>query len=415
MKKNIIAGLDIGTTKTCAVIAETTIDNKLDILGFGVASSEGMLRGTVANINKTSESIRQAINIAENQAGLKVNAVNIGVAGIHISSMRYRNYVTINNPDREITDHDLERLFNDVKMIRIPSDYFILHVIPEEYFVDDQEGIKNPIGMCGTRLEAANHIVLAQITAAQNLNKAVERAGLKVNQTILQPIASANAVLDENEKELGVAMIDIGGGTTDVAVFVNGSIRHSKVIGVAGSHVTNDIRNAFNIVTEQAEKLKIEYGYASPKAIIKEHDIYIQSGGPRAPVRISAGVLTQVIYLRMKELLMLIDHELKMAKLKDQIRAGIILTGGGSLIKGCEELAIEVFGLSSRIGMPLDLGGGLAQKVENPVYSTAIGLLMGGVEQTNIKTYQNYVTSPRKNISVFKSVGKKIKNFFDEL
>ncbi len=415
MKKNIIAGLDIGTTKTCAVIAETTIDNKLDILGFGVASSEGMLRGTVANINKTSESIRQAINIAENQAGLKVNAVNIGVAGIHISSMRYRNYVTINNPDREITDHDLERLFNDVKMIRIPSDYFILHVIPEEYFVDDQEGIKNPIGMYGTRLEAANHIVLAQITAAQNLNKAVERAGLKVNQTILQPIASANAVLDENEKELGVAMIDIGGGTTDVAVFVNGSIRHSKVIGVAGSHVTNDIRNAFNIVTEQAEKLKIEYGYASPKAIIKEQDIYIQSGGPRAPVRISAGVLTQVIYLRMKELLMLIDHELKMAKLKDQIRAGIILTGGGSLIKGCEELAIEVFGLPSRIGMPLDLGGGLAQKVENPVYSTAIGLLMGGVEQMNIKTYQNYVTSPRKNISVFKSVGKKIKNFFDEL
>lgn len=415
MKKNIIAGLDIGTTKTCAVIAEMGSMNKLDILGFGVSQSDGMHRGTVANINKTSDSIRQAVSIAENQAGLKINAVNIGVAGIHISSMRYRNYVTINNPDREITENDLERLFNDVRMIRIPSDYYILHVIPEEYFIDDQGGIKSPIGMCGTRLEAANHIVLAQNTATTSLSKAVERAGLKVNQMILQPLASANAVLDENEKELGVAMIDIGGGTTDLAVYINGSIRHSKVIGVAGSQVTSDIRSAFNVVTEQAERLKIEYGYASPKAVIKEQDIYIQSGGPRAPIRISVGVLTQVIYLRMKELFMLIDHELKMAKLKDQIRAGIILTGGGSLIKGCEELAIEVFGLPSRIGMPLELGGGLAQKVENPVYSTAVGLLLGGVDTINLKGSHNYVSVRRPNGSMLKSIGKKIKKFFDEM
>ncbi|MCX8009651.1 MAG: cell division protein FtsA [Ignavibacteria bacterium] len=415
MKKNIVAALDIGTTKTCVVIAEKDQLGKFDILGVGISASEGILRGTVANISKVAESIKKAVNIAENKAGLKLTGVNIGVAGIHISSMRYRNYVTITNPEKEITENDLERLFNDVKMIHIPSDYFILHVIPEEYFVDDQGGIQDPIGMSGRRLEAANHIVLASINSTQNLTKAVERAELKVNNMILQPIASANAVLDESEKELGVVMIDIGGGTTDLAVYVNGSIRHSKVIGVAGSHVTNDIRNAFNIISEQAEKLKIEKGYASPKALIKEEDFYVQSGGPRAPIKISSGVLTQVIYLRMKELFMLIDHELTMAKLKDSLRGGIVLTGGGSLIKGCEELAIEVFGLPCRIGMPLDLGGGLAQKVESPVYATAVGLLFDGLESNKIKDKKSYVSRTKSSSNILKTVKEKIKDFFGEL
>ena len=258
MKKDIIAGLDLGTTKVCAVIAEKFENDQFNILGFGVAPSEGLHKGLVANIGKTAEAIKEAVSIAGNRAGLEVNTVNVGVAGEHITSIRHRNYVTISSEDREITKSDLERLEADVRTIRIPSDRQILHIIPEEFSIDHQGGIENPIGMSGSRLEATNHIVLASIPAIQNIKKSVERAGLQVQDYILQPIASSSSILEMSEKDLGVALIDIGGGTTDIAIFHNKAIKHTRVIGVAGNQVTNDIRESLGVVTEEAENLKKE-------------------------------------------------------------------------------------------------------------------------------------------------------------
>ena len=280
MKKKIVAGLDLGTTKVCAVIAEQT-ETGIDVLGFGVSPSEGLNRGLVANIQKTSQAIKEAVEIASNRAGLTVSELNVGVAGEHIISMENTNYVTINNPDREITEKDIERLNADVRLMRIPADRQILHIIPEEYSVDNQGGIDNPIGMCGSKLEAISHVVLASTHAIQNINKSVERAGYKVKDYVLQPIASSSSVLDENEQDLGIALIDIGGGTTDVAVFHDKRLKHTKVIGVAGNQVTNDIREYFGIVTGEAEKLKKEYGYAHIESIIKDEDIYMKGVGAR--------------------------------------------------------------------------------------------------------------------------------------
>ncbi len=411
MKRNIVASLDIGTTKTCAIIAERTKDNKLDILGVGVANSEGMTRGTVANILKISESIKQAVSEAENQAGIKISAVNVGVAGIYINSMRYRNFVLINDEESIIKESDVKKLIDDVRVSRIPSDYFILHIIPEEFLVDSENIVDNPIGVSGKKLEATHHIVLAQKTSTDNLTKAVEKAGLKINKMILQPLASANAVLHKEEKELGVCLIDIGGGTTDIAVYVNGAIKHTRVIGIAGSHVTNDIRTAFNIVTEQSEKIKIEYGYATPKALVRDFDINVRVS-PVRQVSISLSILTEIIQLRMKELFMMIDNELKSANLKDKINDGFVLTGGGSQLKGCTELAEEVFGKRARIGIPMDLGSGVSRIIENPIFSTAVGLLMNGIP--NIPVQEKEKNDYSNSTFSFKQVYKKIFDFFKE-
>lgn len=415
MKKNIIAGLDLGTTKVCSVIAEKTEDNKINVLGFGVAPSEGLHKGLVANISKTAEAIKEAISIASNRAGIEVKVVNVGVAGEHITSMRHRNYVTITSEEKEITKSDLDRLESDVRTIRIPSDRQILHIIPEEFSVDHQGGIENPIGMSGSRLEATNHIVLASVPAIQNIKKSVERAGLQVQDYILQPIASSSSVLEESEKDLGAALIDIGGGTTDIAIFHKKAIKHTKVIGVAGNQVTNDIRESLGVITEEAEMLKRDYGYATESAIIKEEDILIRGVGARGNTKIPISLLTQIISLRMRELFGLIDNELRSAGFKNKIKAGVILTGGGALLKGCSELAEEVFGLPTRIGVPQELGVGLSNEIESPEFATVAGLIRGipggksSEYQTLIKTKK--LKSKGKVLDVF----KRIQEFFDEL
>ncbi|MCZ7603596.1 MAG: cell division protein FtsA [Melioribacteraceae bacterium] len=414
MKKNIIAGLDLGTTKVCAVIAEQ-MDNKLNILGFGVAPSEGLNRGLVANIAKTAEAIKEAMEIASNRAGFEVRNLNVGVAGEHITSLRHRNYVTISNPDKEITQGDLDRLRADVKTIRIPSDRQILHIIPEEFFVDYQGGIEDPIGMSGSRLEAVNHVVLASIPAIQNIKKSVERAGYSVSNYILQPIASSVSVLDENEMDLGVTLIDIGGGTTDVAIFHDKSIKHTKVIGVAGNQVTNDIRESLGIVTSEAEKLKKEFGYATEEAIIKEEDIYIKGVGARGNVKIPVTLLTQVIHVRMRELFSIIDNELRQTGFKNKIKAGIVLTGGGSLLKGCKELAEEVFGMPARIGIPIELGSGLSNEIESPEFATVGGLIKGVPGSPAEDSAKTFKLKKDKNTVKIGSFFKRIQEFFDEL
>jgi len=262
-----------------------------------------------------------------------------------------------------------------VRTINIPSDRQILHVIPEEFSVDHQGGIENPVGMSGSRLEASNHVVLASVPAIQNIKKSVERAGLKVRDYILQPVASSTSVLDENEMDLGVALIDIGGGTTDIAVFHRKTIKHTKVIGIAGNQVTNDVRESLGVVSNEAEILKKDYGYATDSAIIIDEDILIKGIGARGNTKIPISLLTQIIGLRMKELFMLVDNELRNAGFKNKIKAGIVLTGGGSLLRGITELAEEVFGLPARIGVPLDLGEGLADEIESPEFATVAGLI----------------------------------------
>lgn len=415
MKKNILAGLDLGTTKVCAVIAEKFDNNKIDILGFGVAPSEGLHKGLVANIGKTAEAIKQAVSIASNRAGFEVKVVNVGVAGEHITSIRHRNYVTINNDDKEITKQDLDRLEADVRTIRIPSDRQILHIIPEEFSIDHQGGIDNPIGMSGSRLEASNHIVLASIPAIQNIKKSVERAGLQVQDYVLQPIASSSSVLEESEKDLGVALIDIGGGTTDIAIFHNKAIKYTKVIGIAGNQVTHDIRESLGVVTEEAEKLKKDYGYASENAIIKDEDILIRGVGARGNTKIPVSLLTQIISYRMKELFSIIDNELRSAGFKNKVKAGIVLTGGGSLLKGCPELAEEVFGLPARIGVPQDLGAGLSNEIESPEFATVAGLIRG-IPGGKSSEYQILIKPQKeKNKSKLGGFVKKVQQFFDEL
>jgi cell division protein FtsA len=415
MKKDIIAGLDLGTTKVCAVIAEKLDDIHFNILGFGVAPSEGLHKGLVANIGKTAEAIRQAISIACNRAGFEINTVNAGVAGEHITSIRHRNYVTISNEDHEITKTDLERLEADVRTIRIPSDRQILHIIPEEFSIDHQAGIENPIGMSGARLEATNHIVLASIPAIQNIKKSVERAGLYVKDYILQPIASSSSILEDSEKDLGVALIDIGGGTTDIAIFHHKAIKHSKVIGVAGNQVTNDIRESLGVVTHEAEHLKKEFGYATESAIIKEEDILIKGVGARGNTKIPISLLTQIISLRMKELFVLVDNEIRIAGFKNKIKAGIVLTGGGSLLKGCNELAEEVFGLPTRIGVPQDLGEGLSNEIESPEFATVAGLIRG-VPGGRSSEYQSLIKIRRRgDKNKITQLVKRVQQFFDEL
>lgn len=416
MKKEIIAGLDLGTTKVCAVIAEKIPEkNKIDILGFGFAPSEGLYKGLVANIGKTAEAIKAAMSQASNRAGIEIKTINVGVAGEHITSIRHRNYVTINREEKEITKEDLDRLEADVRTIRIPSDRQILHIIPEEFSVDHQGGIENPIGMSGSRLEASSLVVLASIAAIENIKKSVERAGYRVQDYILQPIASSASVLDESEKDLGVALLDIGGGTTDIVIYHKKSIKHTRVIGVAGNQVTNDIRESLGVITEEAERLKREYGYATEAAIIKDEDILIRGVGARGNTKIPISLLTQIISLRMRELFTLVDNEIRAAGFKSKIKAGIVLTGGGSLLRGCPELAEEVFGLPTRIGVPQDLGEGLSNEIESPEFATVAGLIKG-IPGGKSSEYQILIKKNlQKSDNKFRQLFKKVQEFFNEL
>jgi len=414
MKNNIIVGLDLGTTKVCAVIAEQTASG-LKVLGFGVTPSDSLNKGLVANIAKTSQAISEALEVAQNRAGIKVKELNVGVAGEHITSLRHRNFVTISSEDDEISQSDLDRLKADVRTIKIPVDRQILHIIPEEFSVDHQGGIDNPIGMCGSRLEAVNHVVLAAIPAIQNIKRSVEKAGYVVKNYILQPIASSVSVLEDNEKDLGVLLIDIGGGTTDIAIFHDNSIKHTKVFGVAGNQVTNDIRESLGIVTADAEQLKKEHGYAIQEAIIKEETIYIKGVGARGNVKIPVTLLTQIISVRMKELFALIDNELRNSGLKNKIKAGVVLTGGGSLLRGCTDLAESVLGLPCRIGVPLEFGEGLSDEIGSPEFATVSGLIKRVPGSTSSDIWGGTGDKPSKRTGNIKEMFKKFIEFFDEL
>ncbi len=411
MKNNIIAGLDIGTTKVCAVIAEEN-DGIRVVKGTGVVPSDGMSNGMISNISKMSNAIREAVKIASEEAEVNVSELNIGIAGEHIRSLRHRIFTTITNPEGEVRQEDLDRLKNDVRKLKSSSEMQILHIIPEQYFLDDKE-VQNPIDMLGTKLEAVHHVVLASAPAVANIERAVEKAGYKVKDRILQPLASSIAVLDENERDLGVALIDIGGGTTDLAVFRGGVIKFSGVVGTAGNAVTNAIRETFSVVSSEAEEIKINYGYAHQSAIVKPEVIMLKGVGARENRTVETSIICQVINLQMKRIFEMINYKLEQSKIKDQLHAGIVITGGGAMLRGITELAGEVFGIPAKIGLPMNIVNDTDKEISKPEFATALGLVEKGKGVSGEPAVGKMKRT--KKVGFVKKITKKLIEIFNEL
>lgn len=377
--ENIVVGLDIGTTKICAIVGSIDSQGKLNILGVGKAVSEGLNRGVVTNIEKTVNSIRQAIDEAQHMSGLEIKSVIVGIAGDHIQSFQSRGIITIGGPHHEISANDVNRLLADTRKIALPTDRQIIHVIPQQFIVDNQDGVTDPVGMTGIRLETNVHIITGLVTAIRNIERCVEKAGLKVDDLVLEPIASSLAVLTPEEKEVGVALLDIGGGTTDLAIFEDKTIRKTTVISIAGKMVTDDIRKGLGILQDQAENLKTEYGAAHISEIVSNDSILIEGISGRPPKEVGKSTLCQIIEPRMQEIFEIVRDEIEVAGYSRKLSAGLVITGGGSLIKGAATLAKEVTGLDVKIGIPSGRFGGVFNEVVNPKYSTAIGLIIHGL------------------------------------
>ncbi len=375
--KRMIVGLDIGTSKVVAIVAEIDPDGDLEIVGIGSHPSRGMKKGVVVNIESTVQSIQRAIEEAELMAGCQIHSVYVGIAGSHISSLNSHGIVAIK--DREVYDHDLERVIDAAQAVAIPADQKILHILPQEYIIDNQEGIKEPMGMSGVRLEAKVHLVTGAVNAAQNIEKCIRRCGLDVEEIILEQLASSYSVLTDDERELGVCLVDIGGGTTDIAIFTDGSIRHTGVIPIAGDQVTNDIAMALRTPTQHAEEIKIKYACALTQLAGPEETIKVPSVGERPPRDLSRQALAEVVEPRYDELFTLVQNELRRSGFEDLVPAGIVLTGGTSKMEGAVELAEEIFHMPVRVGFPQSVKG-LSDIVRNPIYATSVGLLQYGAE-----------------------------------
>ena len=380
MSDGIVVGIDIGTTKVCAVVAEADNLGRINILGMGLAESDGLNRGVVINIDRTVAAVRDAIREAERAANVTVRSVVAGIAGDHVRSLQSRGVITIAHRDQEITERDVRRLLEDTTHVALPADQEILHVIPQEYIVDGQDGVLDPVGMSGVRLEANVHIVTGLVTAAKNIYRCIEKAGYQVADIVLEPLASSFSVLHADEKEIGVALIDIGGGTTDIAVFEDGTIRHTAVIAVAGNKVTDDIRCGLGIMREHAEALKCQFGIAVVESIDEPEDILIPGIGGRPDKTIARSALAQIIEPRMEEILEFASNEIKLSGYGRNLSAGAVLTGGGSLIKETAALGAEVLGLEARVGVPTGLAGGLVEEVTDPKFATAVGLVLYGLQ-----------------------------------
>lgn len=416
MSERIIVGLDIGTTKVCAVVASVTSDDKVNILGIGKAPSDGLNRGVVVNIEKTVAAIKSAVHQAELASGIQVQSVNVGIAGDHIRSNRSKGVITINNRDNEIRREDVNRLILDCQNIALPSDYKIIHVIPQEYIVDGQDGIIDPIGMSGMRMEAEVHIITGLVSAIKNMHRCVERAGYQTADLILEPLASSYAVLDNEEREAGVVLVDIGGGTTDVAIFQDNTIRHSAVIAIAGQKVTDDIRIGLSVLEDQAERLKQEHGVAFTDLIYEDSILTIPGISGRPPKEIKKSVLSKIIQARMEEILEIVAIEIKRSGFASQLSAGVVITGGGSLLKGVPQLANEILGMDAKIGVPIGLTDGLVNEVKSPIYSTGVGLVRYAIENGSRQGNNNTVSTPKsgKSEDLVEKITDRMKSWFKE-
>lgn len=394
-EKNLIVGLDIGTSKVVAAVGEVGTNGEIEVVGVGTCASRGLKKGTVVNIESTVQSIQRAVEEAEQMAGCEIHSVYTGIAGSHIRSLNSHGIVAIK--DKEVASEDVERVIDAARAVAIPSDQKILHILPQEFIIDSQEGIREPIGMSGVRLEAKVHMVTGAVSAAQNIIKCVRRCGLDVDDVILQQLASSRAVITEDEKELGVCLVDIGGGTTDIAVFTNGFITHTAVIPIAGDQVTNDIAVALRTPTQHAEAIKIKYACCLTQLASADETIEVPSVGERPSRRLSRQTLAEVVEPRYEELFTLVQAELQRSGYEHLVAAGIILTGGSAKMEGAVELAEEVFHMPVRLGMPQDVEG-LSDVIRNPVYATAVGLLLFGNENRVLARINRPLSSTKRGM-----------------
>jgi len=373
-EERIYVGLDIGTTKITAIVAELDEDGEgIRIAGVGTAPSDGLKRGVVVNLDKTTRSIQYAVQEAERMSGRTIRGVYAGIAGDHIRGINSRGVIAVSRKDAEIRPHDVERVIEAAKAIAIPTDREVLHVLPQEYIVDDQDGIRDPVGMSGVRLEAEVHIITGAASACRNIVRAAERAGLYVEELVLEPLASANAVLTQDERDLGVALLDIGGGTTDVAVFFEGTVRHTAVIGLGGANVTNDLAIGLRAPVERAEQLKLQSGCALISMVRPDEVVQVPSIGGRPDREVSRHMLAMMIEPRIEEIFELAKKEVRKNHIADLLGAGLVLTGGASLLEGMPELAEQVFDLPVRRGIPMGISG-LTEAVCDPRFATGVGL-----------------------------------------
>ena len=386
--KNLIVGLDIGTSKVVAIVGEVSPEREIEIIGLGSSPSYGLKRGMVVNIDATIQTIRRAVEEAQLMVGCDIHAVYAGIAGSHIRSMNSHGVVAIRDRN-EVSTGDVERVIDAARAVTVPEQHRILHVLPQEFIIDKQEGIKEPIGMAGVRLEAKVHIVTGAVSATQNIIKCVERCGLVVDDIILEQLASSHSALTEDEKDLGVCLVDIGGGTTDIAIFTDGAISHTAVIPIAGDQVTNDIASALRTPSQSAERIKVEHGCALAQLVGLDEDeqedsdqksIKVPGVGARPDRQLARQTLAEVVQPRYEELFSLVQSEVRHSGYEDRIPRGVVLTGGGANMKGAVELAEEIFHTSVRVGAP-QLSGGLADTVKNPIYSTGVGLLLFAVRE----------------------------------
>jgi len=402
-QKNLIVGLDIGTSKVVALVAEVLPEGRLEVVALGEAPSRGLKKGVVVNIESTVSSIQRALEDAELMADCKIREVYTGIAGSHIKSINSHGMVAIK--DKEVTQADVDRVIETARAVNIPMDQQILHILTQEFVIDGQEDVREPLGMSGVRLEAKVHIVTGAVSAAQNIIKCVKRCGLEVRDLVLQPLASSMAVLSEDEKDLGVCLVDIGGGTTDIAVFTNGAIQHTAVIPIAGDQITNDIAMALRTPTKEAEDIKRAHGCALRQLANPSDMVEVPSVGERAARQLSRQTLAEVIEPRVEELYSLIQAELRRSGFEDLVSSGIVLTGGSSMMQGMVELGEEVFHMPVRLGLPQYVGG-LSEVVRNPRYATGVGLLLAGLEQ-----YQRHQLA-RMQSSSLQQVFEKMKSWF---
>ena len=383
-EKNLIVGLDIGTSKVVTIVAEINSTGEIEVIGMGEHPSRGMKKGVVVNIESTVQSIRRSVEEAELMAGCEIHSVNVGIAGSHISSLNSHGMVAIK--DKEVTEEDVERVIDAARAVAIPADQKILHILPQQFLIDEQDGIREPVGMSGVRLEAKVHMVMGAVSAAQNIIKCIHRCDLEVEDIVLEQLASSHSVLTEDEKELGVCIVDIGGGTTDIAILIDGAIRHTKVFPVAGDQVTNDIAVALRTPTKHAEEIKRKYACALRQLTNADETIEVSSVGDRPPRRLARQILAEVVEPRYEELFSLIKTELQRSGLEELCAAGVVLTGGSSKMEGAVELAEEVFHMPVRLGVPHELIG-LTEMIRDARFATGVGLLLFSKQNQNVHSY----------------------------
>jgi cell division protein FtsA len=405
-RENLIVGLDIGTTKICAIVGNVTEDG-VDIVGIGTSPSRGLRKGVVINIETTVASIKKAIEEAELMAGCEIKSVYAGIAGGHIKGFNSQGVIAIKN--REVSPDDVRRVIDAAKAIAIPMDREVIHILPQEFIIDDQDGIREPLGMSGVRLEARVHIVTGAVASAQNIIKSCNRAGLDVADIVLEQLASSEAVISPEEKEIGVALVDIGGGTTDIAIFVDGAIKHTSVLSLGGNHLTNDIAVGLRTPMAEAEKIKQKYGCCYTSLVGKDETIEVPSVGGRKPRVLSRQLLAEILEPRMEEIYTLVNREIVKSGFDDQIASGVVITGGTSILEGMPELAEQIFNLPVRRGVPQDIGG-LVDVVNSPVYATGVGLVVYGSKNQGIREFPTI----QSDDNVFRRVTRRMKEWFGE-